>query len=706
MSLEGIQLGNYRLQQQIGSGGMGEVYLAEDTRIPRQVAIKVIHSEVAPYPDPQTIQEAERLFQREMKAIARLDHPHILPLYDFGEGSFNRKTYTFMVMPFRAEGSLADWLQQRNNPEPLAPQDVAHFIEQAASALQHAHNHQLIHQDVKPSNFLIRHIVERPTLPDLLLADFGIAKFNTSTSAKSQNIRGTPAYMAPEQWDSQSVPASDQYALAVMAYQLLTGRPPFVGRMGQVMRQHFTAQAQPPSSFNQRIPTALDEVILHALEKKPEDRFPSILQFSQSLRLAVEHRGTLRATLAISEDEAIAGTRRLLFLPGGRQVTVTVPPRAYNGQTLRLEGKGEPYYQGGSCGPLLLTLSVTAGTQVKPGHDPELNEKTVAGAMSEYPLNKGAILPSTFSPALYPTPLPASVMPVPQAYKPPSTRPSIPPMPEPGPSSSGATRNAVPPLLPQADPKQAAPNKRQRGANSFFRAMGIFLLAFIVISTSLIGITLYQNHLRHNQFIASFIDSTHATATVDAQQDNPYPTYLPDKGSLALYDPLTDVWSSSWPGQPGCTFSKDGYHIQENQKSYIYSCSSARVFSDFSFEVQMKILKGDCGGLAIRSDENHRFYSFQVCANGHYTLNFFVDNNSAHERTLYSNVASALHSGTGQTNTLAIMARGHQISLYINQHPAGSVTSSAYSSGHIALLASEYSATTEVIFQEAKVWTY
>src|SRR5712691_10097959 len=197
MPLEGLQLGNYQLQRLIGSGGMGEVYLASDTRINRQVAIKVVRTEITAYPDTNATKESARLFQREMRAITTLDHPHILPLFDFGEESANRTKLTYMVMPFRQEGSLADWLQERSSTEMLSLQDVAHFVYQAADALQHAHEHQLIHQDVKPSNFLIRSRSGNPNHPDLLLADFGIAKFMTATATASQSIRGTPAYMAP-----------------------------------------------------------------------------------------------------------------------------------------------------------------------------------------------------------------------------------------------------------------------------------------------------------------------------------------------------------------------------------------------------------------------------------------------------------------------------------------------------------------------------
>ena len=228
MPLETLQNGRYRILRTIGSGSMGEVYLVDDTRINRQVAIKVIRIDTAPYSDNSnstgTI-DAARLFEREAKSIARLNHPNILPLYDFGEEVVNGNPLTYMVMPYSPEGSLATWLQQHDPTQPLSPADTGHFVRQAADALQNAHDNDLIHQDVKPQNFLIR-TNKNARLPDLLLADFGIAKLAVSTSGASQAIRGTPIYMAPEQWEGNPVPASDQYALAVMSYQLLAGRPP------------------------------------------------------------------------------------------------------------------------------------------------------------------------------------------------------------------------------------------------------------------------------------------------------------------------------------------------------------------------------------------------------------------------------------------------------------------------------------------------
>jgi serine/threonine protein kinase len=374
MPLEILQNGRYRILRQLGSGSMGEVYLVEDTRINRQVAIKVIRTESSAYSDPTTTSDAARLFEREARAIARLNHPNILPLYDFGEEVVNGAPLTYMVMPYCAEGSLATWLQQRGEDNLLSPMDVAHFLRQAADALQHAHDNGLIHQDVKPQNFLIRSN-RNERLPDLLLADFGIAKLTAGTSGASQAIRGTPIYMAPEQWEGNPVPASDQYALAIMIYQLLTGRPPFQGGPGQLMYKHLSVAPQPPSTLNPILNHDVDTILLHALAKRPENRFPSVSAFGKALQEALLMDGPTilnpqdkpladanRATLAISYAEALNGTSRTLTIAGGRHVRVDVPPGIQNGQVIRVSGQDSTIGSGGATIPLLLTIAIVPGT--------------------------------------------------------------------------------------------------------------------------------------------------------------------------------------------------------------------------------------------------------------------------------------------------------------------------------------------------------
>ncbi len=395
MALEELQNGRYHRLRLLGSGGMGEVYLMEDRRINRQVAIKVIRSEGAASPDSDVAKDAARLFQREARAIAALEHPNILPLYDFGEETLEDTTITYMVMPFCAEGSLAGWLRQRGNPPRLSLQDIAHLVEQAADALQIAHDHHVIHLDVKPSNFLLRGNTRNPNRPTLLLADFGIARSSATVANSSRTIRGTPSSMAPEQWSSMPVPATDQYALAAMAYELLAGRPPFVGSMEQLMYQHFSIQPPPPSTFNTHLSPAIDSVILRALAKKPEERFPSIADFANAFEQAVrlspadfvvepqkstnsDFTSDLRTTLALSPAEADAGISRLITLPGGRHVNVTVPAGVFDGQLIRVQGLDE---SSSPVGELTVAIAIKEPEEDGPSSD-ALNAERAENAES------------------------------------------------------------------------------------------------------------------------------------------------------------------------------------------------------------------------------------------------------------------------------------------------------------------------------------
>ena len=399
MALEELQNGRYRFLRLIGSGGMGEVYLMNDTRVSRQVAIKVIRAESAPFLGSATAGDAARLFQREAKAIAALEHPNILPLYDFGEETHEDITVSYMVMPYCQEGSLAGWLRQGSSAM-LTPQDIVRLVEQAADALQYAHDHQVIHLDVKPSNFLLRSNRKNPNCPTLLLADFGIARSGTTASSSSRTIRGTPTSMAPEQWSSMTVPATDQYALAVMIYEILAGRPPFVGGMEQLMYQHFSVQPPPPGNYNPNLSATVDRVILRALAKKPEDRFPSIADFASEFEQAMQFLPArlvvrppqpsaddatedIRSTLVISTAEARSGTSRMITLPGGHQVKVSVPAGAYNGQVIRLRNPGE---SGNPVGELILTIAITPSEVAQQPSGPvSVSDRDLPTAASSHP---------------------------------------------------------------------------------------------------------------------------------------------------------------------------------------------------------------------------------------------------------------------------------------------------------------------------------
>lgn len=663
MSLEGSQLGHYRLTRQIGSGGMGEVYLAEDTRIARQVAVKVVRNEGTQHSNSSATQESTRLFQREMKAIALLDNSHILTLLDFGEEIINRVTITYIVMPYRAEGSLNDWLSQR--AEKLSLEEISNIIQQAADALQDAHDNGIIHQDVKPSNFLIRSKKDRPNQPDLFLADFGIAKLLNVTSTASQNTRGTATYMPPEQWDGFPVTATDQYALAIMAYQLLTGRTPFQGRMEQVMRQHFTVEPTPPSRLNSQLSPAIDAVLLRALAKKPEERFASISNFSTAFQQSL-HYTDLRTTLLLTPKEAFYGVMRNVTLPEKRQVSVTVPANASNGQVIHVQGQGEEYYVGGRRGPLIIILSILSGEYL-------------------------------------------------------DAPPSLPPQSPRQEKPEGYGNESQ--IFTQLIPTRTSTSKKWL-RNRFVVAVLVLLL--ILASGGLLLYIPISNQIAadnaHNATVTaqanarsatqSFLTSTaeaFTTITPNAANiKNPYP---PSDGKLILYDPLHDNSQGyGWDEHPSdsngssCQFGQDGYHVVETQ-NYIAYCSAAKLYSNFAFEVQMKITQGRCGGIIFRGDgTSTNFYIFALCQDGTYRFTVYTSTATIGDDIITTSSNSTIHSGLHQSNTVAVVANGKAFKFYINGQEVAHINDSTYSEGAIGVATSIVGGIAEVVYSNARVW--
>jgi serine/threonine-protein kinase len=257
--LTGRTLGRYRLEALLGRGGMAEVWRATDTKLARTVAVKVIHASFAQ--DPHF---AER-FLREARVVASLEHPNILPVYDFGdEGGI-----PFLVMPHLSGGTLRDRL--RGVPAPLSV--AAGWIRQLADALDAAHAAGVLHRDVKPANVLLGKDDR------LFLADFGIAKMvETMTGLTATGVVvGTPVYMAPEQAQGHpATPAADRYAFAVLAYEILAGRPPFDGDNPlSLMHQHVSTPPPALSSKVGGLPAGLDAVFAQALAKDPAARPPA-----------------------------------------------------------------------------------------------------------------------------------------------------------------------------------------------------------------------------------------------------------------------------------------------------------------------------------------------------------------------------------------------------------------------------------------------
>lgn len=271
-NLTGKQFGPYQVVAPLGEGGMAAVYKGYQPGIDRYVALKVLPRQLAR--DPQFIKR----FEQEAKVLAKLQHPHILPIHDYGQVD----AYTYIVMPFIESGDLTDILQARR----LALSEIGRIIGQVGDALDYAHTQGVIHRDVKPSNILVDQRV------NCLLTDFGIAKMVEGTSnnlTATGGIIGTPTYMSPEQGAGKPLDGrSDIYALGVILYQMITGRVPFRAETPMaVMIKHMNDPLLPPREFNETLPEAIERVILKSLAKQPEDRYATAGEMVKALQTAV-----------------------------------------------------------------------------------------------------------------------------------------------------------------------------------------------------------------------------------------------------------------------------------------------------------------------------------------------------------------------------------------------------------------------------------
>jgi serine/threonine protein kinase len=268
--VEGTPFGRYRLIELLGRGGMGEVWRAQDTAIDRVVALKVL---LPHYAQDRTFNQR---FRREARAAARLDDPHVVPIYDVGEQE-GRLYVTMRLIKGRDLQALID-------DGPLEPKRAVAIIDQVATALDAAHRVQLVHRDIKPSNILI-------TDNDFTyLIDFGIARAIGETGLTSTGFTlGTWSYMAPERFrDGQVGPSSDIYALACVLYQCVTAQLPFPGTtFEQVAMGHMNDPPPKPSAQHPGIPAAMDDVIKTGLAKDPGRRYQTALELAASARSAV-----------------------------------------------------------------------------------------------------------------------------------------------------------------------------------------------------------------------------------------------------------------------------------------------------------------------------------------------------------------------------------------------------------------------------------
>ncbi|MEW5939761.1 MAG: serine/threonine-protein kinase [Chloroflexota bacterium] len=289
--LIGQSLGRYHIRERLGEGGMATVYKAYDTRLERDVALKIIRTSLF----AQTMLEnVLKRFEREAKALAKMSHPHIVKVMDYGdhEGS------PYLVMEYLPGGTL----KQRVG-KPIPWREAVQLILPIAQALEYAHAHNIIHRDIKPANILMTEN-NQP-----MLTDFGIAKIleaGDSLTGTGMGI-GTPEYMAPEQWTGGAIKQSDIYSLGIVLYELIAGHKPYIADTPvAIMLKQVNDPLPRPKTFVPDLPDEVENVLITALTKKPEDRFPDIATFRSRLESLLSGAGEKKVAAAPAPEPVIA----------------------------------------------------------------------------------------------------------------------------------------------------------------------------------------------------------------------------------------------------------------------------------------------------------------------------------------------------------------------------------------------------------------
>ncbi|MDQ2905547.1 MAG: protein kinase [Ktedonobacteraceae bacterium] len=631
--IEGLTLGRYELRRRVAQGGMAEVYLAYDRRVRRQVAIKVLYGR-----DESFV----RRFEREALAVGALSHDHILPLYDFGEQS----PWYYLVMPYVEGGTLRDYLYKRKR---LTLEEAASFLDQIASALQHAHDHGVVHRDVKPSNILLR--------PDgyAYLADFGLAKAIMGAEALTSDgtIVGTPEYMAPEQSNGLNDYRSDIYSLGVILYQMLTGRVPFTAESPvAIFLRHIQTKPPSPREINDQIPLSIEGVILKALAKDPNDRYQEAQELSVAYwkTLQYEQLRSDKVEVAItplrveSEDNLFDET---VLTDTDREEEI--PLSAINTRVLP---DTERAMVRPPLTPLLFPLIAEAGG--------ETSEETVSDAERAYitehspapaPLGLGQHFHAR---QLLLTCLALLILLLPMGLLWHSQQTHLLPARQHSPTQS----------TQQLAPSQTAAAQAQAQATIAAQARAQATAG--ITSRVGAGNVLYSNDMKG-----------------------------PGGG-----------WVNDGTQ---CYFTPQGYHVRTYGGHEVAWCySSLQQFSNAVITVRAQLLRGDFYGLAFRLNADEPgFYVLEINNTGEYRFVLATGRSPQKWLTLIDWTRSnAIASGYGSSNTILVLAKGPNFRFYINQQLIkASFTDSTYVSGLIGfLVGGDTRAGTEAAFNN--LWVF
>ncbi len=643
-SLIGEQWGNYRLLSRLGRGGFAEVYLGEHLYLHTQVAVKILHASLGP--------GEEESFSREAQMIAHLRHPHIIQVLDFGF----QQNIPFLIMSYARQGNLrARYPKGTRLPLSL----VTLYTEQLSHALHYAHAQRLVHRDIKPENILL------DQLDQLLLSDFGIALVaeTFATENRQRSIAGTIPYMAPELMQGRVHTGSDQYSLAVMIYEWLTGSRPFEGTAQQITMQHL--YTEPPSLLSKvpDLPPGLDFVMLKALAKHPEDRYPTVLDFAWALKQVIEvdaREATpilppdLTPTNTLTSNPAVAAPAINLLNSQSQMYTSQkdfrqIAPHDQSAEA-RIDSNGSSFAHNAKKTSWTDQLFHSQNLALTPyRHWPfiligVLSLLLVVAIVTNLVRSNGMGLASPSS-----------------AHNPPPGHPS--------------TQIVASPTAPHT--------------------------------------------LTPTPAIVSGITAQPTTET------NPEITSLMNLSPEALYTSVTQgepVYSSPLNNDDGnwnllsgslgsCTFA-DGSLISGStiNNRYTFCTLKKNDYRNIAIQAQITITSGDAAGFILRSNQgSNNAYTLSYCSNAATTctlghVGFFIERNGLSKQLAEFSVNDLLKTDLGATNTITIVALRDTFTLYINGKTIGQVTDNLYSTGTAGVLAYRSTQPTSVSTNTIKIW--
>src|SRR6266487_1217902 len=669
--LIGQQFGNYRLTRLLGQGGFADTYLGEQIYIHTYAAVKVVQAQLVGQGDQES-------FFNEARMIAHLNHHNIVRLVDFGVSS-NRNT-PYLIMDYAPNGTL----RQRHPRGEIVPiARVAQYIKNVAAALQYAHEQKIVHRDVKPENMLIA------ANQEILLSDFGIAVVQSSRIQSPNSVAGTMSYMAPEQIQGHAVPASDQYALAVVVYEWLCGVAPFTGSYAEIAGQHAHTAPLPLRQRVKTIPADVEQVVLTALAKDPQQRFRSVQAFANAFEQASKSEPEVLQDGSLMDSQSNIPTARGSYDPYNMPPPVVPQSTGYgfpaDRQNFDLQEPPPPPSYRTPAGPYV----------------PQTPRPTDSA---------GADFAPRITPSVTPLP-PTAPQYTPQDY--PLQNASA------GQVSSAGQGSIAPTITPPVITKKGRPP-------AYLLALLVAAIVLIVGGVITVYAAVYQPYIHNVQ----------ATATVGAQSTGTALAHVNATGTVvgqatATQTALLDIYKQATSGTPiledtlktpdnygwshfsistyTCDYIGGTYHSRA-QTGYFGPCyATSTNFNDFAYQVRVKIIAGSSAGLVYRAPNPNTEYSsylFLVGVDGSYiAYKITTDKQGSHVGTLLSGSSAAIHSGLNQTNLVSVVARGNTSYFYVNNQYVNKVTDSTFASGAIGVVTnSGNNSGTEAAFSNVQVW--